>query len=242
MPSDAELTNYDNIADAFIAHASRPQSWNNMYERPNTLARLPELKRKNVLDLGCFTGFFTQYALEHGASVTGVDASQKLIDKLNNKIRNPKLILHCADIGQPMPFLKSAAFDVIICSLVLDYIKDWTPVMAEFYRVLKKGGRAVISIGHPFSEYLYLMHRNTPESYHAFKMMVDTWGAGGPNPFKVHYYIRPLNEMIRPILNSKLKLISVDEPLPDENMKKLDPSTYERLMIQPGFIFFVLEK
>ena len=103
-------------------------------------------------------------------------------------------------------------------------------------------GRAVISIGHPFSEYLYLMHRNTPESYHAFKMMVDTWGAGGPNPFKVHYYIRPLNEMIRPILNSKLKLISVDEPLPDENMKKLDPSTYERLMIQPGFIFFVLEK
>jgi SAM-dependent methyltransferase len=242
MQSDAEITNYDRIADAFIAHAARPESWNNMYERPNTIARLPDLQGKNVLDLGCATGFFTRYALEHGANVTGVDASQAMIDRLGRKIKSPRLTLHRADIGQPMPFLKSGFYDVAIVSLVLDYIKDWNPLLAELYRVLKKKGRVIISVGHPFSDYLYLVRKNRPESYHAFKMLEDTWGISGPNPFKVHYYIRPLNEVLRPIIQSEFKLISLDEPLPDDNCRDLDPGSYERLMTQPGFLFIVLEK
>ena len=73
-------------------------------------------------------------------------------------------------------------------------------------------------------------------------MIHDTWAGGGPQPFDVHYYIRPLNEVLRPIINSKFKIISIDEPLPDENCKKIDPETYEKLMDRPGFLFIVLEK
>ena len=105
MSGDAELTSYDPIADIFISHAGRPESWNNLYERPNTLARLPDLKGKNVLDLGCSTGFYTEYALEHGATVTAVDTSQKLINRLAEKVKSAKVELHCADIGKPMTFL-----------------------------------------------------------------------------------------------------------------------------------------
>ncbi len=242
MPTDAEITNYDAIADLFIAHAGRVNSWNNLYERPNTIARLPELKGKNVLDLGCSTGFFTEYALKHGASVTAIDASQKLIDRLAQKVKSPKVKLHCADIGQPMPFLKTASFDVIICSLVLDYVKDWRPVMAELYRVLKTDGRLVIATGHPFSSYLYLERHNRPESYFAFKMIEDTWAIMGPKPFKTHYYIRPLHEVLRPMIESKFKIISIDEPPPDERCKEISPETYEQLMERPAFLFIVLEK
>jgi SAM-dependent methyltransferase len=131
MTSDAKITNYDPIADLFIAHAGRSESWNNIYERPNTLARLPELKGKNLLDLGCSTGFYTKYALEHGASVTAIDASQKLIDKLAVRIKSPRLKLHCADIGQPMPFLESGLFNIVLLSLVLDYIKNWEALFVE---------------------------------------------------------------------------------------------------------------
>lgn len=242
MPSDAEITNYDPIADAFIAHAGRIDSWNNLYERPNTMARLPELKGKNVLDLGCSTGFFTEHALEHGATVTAIDASQVLIDKLAQKIKSSKAKLYCADIGQPMPFLKSDCYDLIICSLVLDYIKNWAALLAELYRVLKKGGRVVITTGHPFASYLYLSRIGKPESYFAFKMIADTWARRGPQPFKTHYYIRPLNEVLRPIIQSKFKIISIDEPLPDERCREISPETHEQLLERPAFLFIVLEK
>jgi SAM-dependent methyltransferase len=242
MPSDAEITNYDSIAEQFIVHAARVESWNNMYERPNTIARLPELTGKSVLDLGCSTGFYVDYVLEHGAAVTGVDASRLLIDKLMQRIKNPIAAFYCADICRPMPFLESGSFDVAIVSLVLDYIRDWSVLLTEMHRVLKKGGRVVISIGHPFSEYLYLIRQNRPESYHAFKMLEDTWGRDGPTPFKVYYYIRPLNEVLRPIIQSEFKIISIDEPLPNEECKRIDPESYQRLMTQPGFLFIVLEK
>ena len=242
MPSDAEITNYDAIADAFIAHAGRANSWNNIYERPNTIARLPELTGKNVLDLGCSTGFYTEYALKHGASVTAIDASQAMIDRLLKKMDSSKVKLYCADIGQPMPFLESDSFDVVISSLVMDYIKDWAALLAELYRVIKKGGRLVIATGHPFASYLYLTRLHKMDSYFEFRMIEDMWAARGSRPIETHYYIRPLHEVLRPIINSKFKIISIDEPLPDDNCKEIDPETYERLMVRPGFLFIVLEK
>jgi len=242
MKSDAEITNYDHIADVFVTHAERIDSWNNIYERPNTIARLPDLNGKKVLDLGCSTGFFTEYALGKGAEVTGVDASQKLVDRLAKKVFPPKVKLHCADIGQPMPFLKSGSFDVVICSLVMDYIKDWDALLAELYRVLKKGGRIVIATGHPFASYLYFTQNNRPISYYDFKMVEDTWAVRGPQPFKTRYYIRPLKEVLRPIIESRFKIISIDEPLPDERCQEISPQTYEDLLERPGFLFIVLEK
>jgi SAM-dependent methyltransferase len=242
MPGDADITNYDPIAEAFIAHAGRTDSWNNLYERPNTLARLPELKGRNVLDLGCSTGFYTEYALKHGARVTAVDASRRLLDKLAVRVKSSGVHLHCADIGQPMSFLESDSFDVVICSLVLDYIQDWKPVMSELYRVTKKGGRVVIATGHPFAQYLYLQRIGRPKSYFAYEMFEDVWGRGGPRPFKTRYYIRPLHEVLRPVVESKFKIISIDEPGPDERCRKISPDTYEKLTERPAFLFIVLEK
>jgi len=125
---------------------------------------------------------------------------------------------------------------------VLDYIKDWTPVFNELYRVLKNGGRVVISTGHPFAQYLYMKRKGQDISYHAFEMYEDSWGRSKGHPFTTHYYIRPLNQVLRPIIQSRFKIISIDEPLPDENCRKADPETYEKLMERPGFLFIVLEK
>ena len=238
MINDAALTNYDSIAEIYLDHIGRPDSWNNLYERPNTLSRLPDLRDKNVLDLGCSSGFFTEHALEKGAHVTAVDASKKLVDRLASRIKSPQLKLFCADIAQPMPFLESSSFDCAICSLVIDYIKDWGPLLAELYRVLKKGGRLVISTHHPLATYLHFKRFG----YFEFKLVEDTWGLATGRPFKTSYYIRPLSETLRPIIESKFKIISIDEPLPTEKCKEIDPDTYERLNERPAFLFIVLEK
>jgi SAM-dependent methyltransferase len=239
MTDDSAMTSYDYIAvEDYLAHIERPLSWNNLYERPALIALLPALKGKNVLDIGCASGFYTEYALKHGASVTAMDISQKMLDRLASKIKSEKLKIYRADISQPMPFLKTDSYDCVICSLVLHYIKDWEAPLAEIYRVMKKGGRLVISTHHPYDIYQYL---KLP-SYHDFKLVEDTWGAKGPHPFKVHFYVRPLNEVLRPIIKSQFKIISIDEPLPTEKCKELDPRTYQRLMERPGFLFITLEK
>ena len=238
MPEDADLTSYDPIADVFLAHIARPNSWNNLYERPHTLSRLPDLENKNVLDLGCASGFYTKHALKNGASVTAVDASKVMLERLQTRIKSPKLRLFCADIGRPMPFLESDSFDCVICSLVIDYIRDWEPLFAEMRRVMKKGGRLVISTHHPFNIYLYLK----PKSYFDFKMVEDTWSRWSSRPFKTRYYIRPLSETLRPILQSQFTIISIDEPLPPDKCKKVSPEIYKKLSEQPGFLFIVLEK
>jgi SAM-dependent methyltransferase len=238
MTRDSDLTNYDPIADVFLAHIARPVSWNNLYERPNMLARLPELKGKNVLDIGCSSGFYSEYALGKGASVTGIDISKVLINKLKTRLKSPVLRFFCADISQPMPFLESESFDCVICSLVIDYIERWEPLLAELYRVMKKGGKMVMATHHPFSMYISRNRYN----YFAYEMIEDTWAVRSSHPFKTRYYIRPLSEVLRPIIQSGFKIISIDEPTPDEKCLELSPETYTTLSEQPGFLFFVLEK
>jgi SAM-dependent methyltransferase len=238
MPKDSEITSYDPIADIYLAHVARPESWNNLYERPNMLSRLPELKGKNVLDIGCSSGFYSEYALKSGASVTGIDISKVLINKLKDRIKSPQLRLFCADIGEPMPFLKTDSFDCVICSLVIDYIKNWPPLFAELYRVTKKGGRLVIATHHPFSIY---QNRNR-NNYFDFEMIEDTWAVRSNRPFKTRYYVRPMSEVLRPIIQSGFRIISIDEPPPDARCRELSPETYRALAERPGFLFFVLEK
>jgi SAM-dependent methyltransferase len=239
VTEDGEMTSYDSIAlDDYLPHVERATSWNNLYERPHMIALLPRLEGKNILDIGCAAGYYTEYCLEKGASVSAVDISRKMLDTVAERVKSPKLQLYRADIAAPMPFLKSDDFDCVISSLVMHYIKDWNTLLAELCRVMKKGGRLIISTHHPFSIYYYLK----PESYFDFKLVEDTWGKSGPHPFKVRYYIRPLKEVLRPIVKSGFKIVTVDEPLPDERCREKAPEVYQQLSERPGFLFIVLEK
>jgi len=56
--------------------------------------------------------------------------------------------LHVADLSQPLPFA-DGAFDDFVASLVLHYLPDLTAPLAELRRVLKPGGRLILSVNHP---------------------------------------------------------------------------------------------
>lgn len=239
MASNAELTNYDSIdIDTYLAHIERPDSWNNLYERPYLISRFPSLKDKNVLDIGCSSGFYTEYALKNGAQVTAIDISKKMTQRINSCLKSPRLKVFNADISKPMPFLGAESFDYIICSLLLHYIKDWDFPLQELYRVIKRGGKIFISTHHPFAMYLYLK----PRSYYEFKLVEDTWGIHEGNPFKVRYYIRPLSKILQPILKSRFKICTIEEMRPDKGLKVTHPDLYQRLMERPGFLYIELEK
>ncbi|WP_238695362.1 class I SAM-dependent methyltransferase [Ornithinimicrobium flavum] len=56
--------------------------------------------------------------------------------------------LHEADLGEPLPF-GDAEFDLVVASLVLHYLQDWSGPLTELRRVLRPGGRLLVSVNHP---------------------------------------------------------------------------------------------
>lgn len=238
MKDVSETTNYDSIADIYIAHTECQDSLNNLYERPCMISQFPSFKGKNILDVGCGSGFYTEYALHQGAYVTAIDASKLLLNRLSARLNTPSLRAICADIIKPLS-LDADSFDYIICSLVLHYIKDWGPLLAELHRVIKVGGQIFISTHHPSLVLQYSLLKDV--NYFSTVLVEDTWGQG-KGSFKVRYYTRPLKETLKPVLNSQFKIICIDEPLPNERCKNISPRTFKRLTEEPGFLFITLEK
>ncbi len=114
-------------------------------QRAETMKQLALSPGERVLDIGCGPGFLCESiaaAVGSDGAVTGIDISSDLIALC--KTRNPPKWLSYAvgdatQIAQP-----DASFDVVVCTQVAEYVPDVDRVLAEAFRVLKPGGRAVI--------------------------------------------------------------------------------------------------
>lgn len=237
MASKADITNYDKIASKYIDHVNKNNSWNNMYERPYMLSEFDDFRDKKVLDIGCGTGFYSFYALKQQASVSSVDASQEMLDYVKEKDGSGSLNLFKSDLADGLPFIEDNSQDFIICSLVIHYLENWDKLVQDFYRVLKPNGKVYISTHHPFGD--VLVHEK--ENYFDKYLIHDTWGNKG-NRFPVSYFTRSLTDVLKPFLDSELKILKIDEPLPSEEYKHLNSDAFNYLQKNPAFIFLVLEK
>src|SRR6516162_2996227 len=155
LPADPSRANdYDGFAEAYSA-VNETGLANAYYARPAILALAGDVAGRRILDAGCGSGPLFEALRDRGAIVTGFDASAKMVELARRRLGDGA-DLQVADLGGPLPFPGSAFDDVIAC-LVLHYLEDWGPALAELRRVLKPGGRVLVSVEHPFA--IYLMHR-----------------------------------------------------------------------------------
>lgn len=104
---------------------------------------LKEKEYKNLLDIGCGTGYLiNMLAKEYEAEFTGLDLSPEMIKQANNKnIKNAKFVEGKSD---EIPF-EDNTFNIITCSQSFHHYPDTDKAMQEAKRVLKSGGLYILS-------------------------------------------------------------------------------------------------
>src|SRR4051794_1733355 len=115
-------------------------------EEPPVRALLTDLPPCRILDAACGTGRHSAWLADRGHEVIGIDSSPAMLDKARGKL--PVARFELGDlIALPLP---DASVDAALCALALVHIPDLRLAFAEFARVVRPGGRVVISDVHPF--------------------------------------------------------------------------------------------
>jgi malonyl-CoA O-methyltransferase len=109
---------------------------------------LGEVSGLDVVDVGCGTGRHAVKLAIASAKVTAVDFSEAMLERARAKpgAEAVKFLQH--DLADPLPF-PTAAFDRVLCCLVLDHINDLQNFFAELRRVCRESGFVIISVMHP---------------------------------------------------------------------------------------------
>ena len=135
-------------------------------------------------------------------------------------------------MAKPLVFLKSDEFDIVASSLAIDYVKDWSIPLQEFFRVLKKDGRLVFTVQHPLGAYLWYK----PESAFGVQYVEATWRGFNEEPVIVPDYYRSFEEMINPLTNAGFVIKHMFDTKPIVALKEKDPAKFERYSKIPTFM------
>jgi SAM-dependent methyltransferase len=114
-------------------------------EEPVVRGLLDQLPAGAKLDVACATGRHLAYLLGQGREVIGVGQSSAMLAVAHDKA--PQADLRRGDCAS-LP-VEDAQVVAVVCALALEHVQDVGPVVAEFGRVLRPGGRLITSTLHP---------------------------------------------------------------------------------------------
>ncbi|MEV4398762.1 class I SAM-dependent methyltransferase [Nonomuraea sp. NPDC049607] len=237
--SSPRFNDYDRMAEGYTTE-NETSLTNAYYERPAMLELAGNVTGRRILDAGCGSGPLFSALRDRGATVTGVDASAGMLEQARQRL-GADADLQVADLADPLPF-PDEAFDDVIASLVLHYLEDWGPTLAELRRVLKPGGRLLVSVHHPFG--ITLMQHMAGEKFKYFETCsrTDEWTRGGET-VHMKFWDRPLHAMTEAFTAAGFRISVISEPPFVPEARELFP---EELREITGtrflcFLFFVLE-
>ena len=231
------VNDYDSFAEAYSA-ANETSLVNAYYERPAMLALAGDVAGRRILDAGCGSGPLSAALRDRGAVVSGFDASAGMLELARRRLGDGA-DLRVADLSSPLPY-PDDAFDDVVASLVLHYLEDWGPALAELRRVLKPGGRLIMSVDHPFAIHgLEYLAGNRTE-YFATYDRVEEWSMGGRTA-QLRFWNRPLHAMTDAFTAAGFRITVISEPEPDPAARELFPEVTADKPRFLCFLFFALQ-
>jgi ubiquinone/menaquinone biosynthesis C-methylase UbiE len=128
--------------ESFWADAPQdPEPW--AWERRRALLLAEARPGDRVLDLGCGAGRFVAALREAGADPVGVEIAEAALERARRNVPGADLRLIEPDGSLP---LDHASVDLVWCSEVLEHVADTEHVLLEARRVLRPGGRLLVTV------------------------------------------------------------------------------------------------
>jgi SAM-dependent methyltransferase len=113
------------------------------------IPQLPELEGKRVLEIGCGRGGFSRYLAEHGADLVAADFSPAAVEMARRALDpHHRAEAIVADI-EAIPFERDS-FDLVLSLDTIEHVPHPTRAVAELVRVLRPGGRLVLTTNNYF--------------------------------------------------------------------------------------------
>lgn len=119
-----------------------------LLEEPRVTELLGDVRGLEVADLGSGTGRHSLRMVADGANVTALDFSDGMVARAARKTGWQRVRFIPHDLARPLP-LPDAAFDRVLCALVVDHIHDLVALFAEMRRICHPNGFVVVSTVHP---------------------------------------------------------------------------------------------
>lgn len=166
------------------------------------------LTELSVLDVGCGTGRHIRHCLDrHAMSIVGIDFSRAMLRR-GAWVREQHSVSLVEGSVETLP-LRNSSFDLVLVPLVLGHVRDLKPAAAELARVLKSGGRLLISDWHPENE-----HRGWKRVFEVPP------GEARSGRFAVEHHFHATEVYLRCFASEGFLLEKRIEPVIDESMRQ----------------------
>ena len=138
--------------------------WMNPYKFPWIMERIEReaalLKGKHLLEIGCGMGFDSFEFLKRGVRVTAIDLTESAVRMTRAHFKVAGVKAEDVRVGNALALdFPDESFDAVWSNGVLHATGDTPKAIAEVRRVLKPGGRAIISHFYRRPSWMYLIHR-----------------------------------------------------------------------------------
>lgn len=161
---------YDDMIQKQLSNKRTVSHWT------KELKRLLGPEPLRILEVGCGPGFFEIMLGKEGHHVTGIDITENMIHEAKENVKAAGLsadlmTMDCHNLNFP-----DETFDMVICRNITWTLDDPQKAYKEWLRVLKKGGRLLVSDA---CWYLHLYDEEKKKIYEAHDAaMWEKYGRG----------------------------------------------------------------
>jgi ubiquinone/menaquinone biosynthesis C-methylase UbiE len=194
---DLEELDHDAGYAAWAATYDDPGNALLLVEEPVLRSILEDVPLGDAVDMACGTGRVTAILSDLGHHVTGIDPSEAMLDRARAK-GMPAAFERGSFDALPMP---DDSVDLVTCALALTHVTDLRPPIREFARILRPGGRVVVTDVHPLA---------TATGGQAFFRRAD--GSRAVTTNHQHW----VSDYVRAFSDAGLVVEQCEEPLVDE--------------------------